>query len=207
MCLLPITVCLVYVQWRCWRKQVRLDMEAAFKDWLFYVKGSLAAGNSMEWAMLHSKDIFLGTLSGRHPIRLGLEQLYRGLELHIPVESCIRKMGEETEVEVIQDFAVVFEIAKRQGSRMTYTLEKTIQQIYEKIELRLELHAMIAAKKMEQKIMCIMPFGILVFVGNKSGGYFEPLYHNLQGNLIMTICMSVYILGVLWGERLTEVRI
>lgn len=207
MCLLPLTIGLIYFQWRDWKKQVLLDIEVAFKDWLFYVKGGLTAGKSIEQAIMKSKGPFLGTIGAGHPIRLGMEQVYRGLELHIPVEECIRKFGEETKVEVIEDFAIVFEIARRQGGRMAATLEKTMQQIYDRIELRQEIHTMIAAKKLEQRIMCIMPFGILFFVGNASGGYFEPLYHNMQGYFIMTICMCIYILGVWWGERLTEVRI
>ena len=110
-------------------------------------------------------------------------------------------------MESIQDFATVFEIAQKQGGQMTVTLEKMIQQICDKSDLRLEIQTMIAAKKTEQRIMCIMPFAIMVFVGRSSGGYFTPLYHNIKGNLIMSACLCVYLLGVYWGERLTEVKV
>ena len=207
LCLLPIAIGLTYVQWKEWQKQVLSELEHAFKEWLFYIKGGLSAGQSIESAIIKSKVSFLGTIRVNHPFRMGVEQICRGLELHIPVEQCIQKMGEETGVEVVEDFAIVFEIARKQGGRMTLILEKTIQEICDEIDLRQEICAMIAAKKMEQRIMCIMPFGILFFVGNASGGYFEPLYHNLHGICIMTICMFVYLFGVWWGEHLTEVRI
>lgn len=179
----------------------------AFKDWLFCVKGGVSAGKSVEQAILKSKNVFASVIPIQHPIHIGLEQIYRGLELQIPVEQCIYKMGKETGIEVIENFAVVFEISKKRGANMTNTLEKTIRQIYESIELRMEIQSMIAAKKMEQKIMCVMPFGILFFVGNASGGYFESLYHNVKGVVVMTICMCIYLLGVWWGERLTEVTV
>ncbi len=204
-CLIPITIILVYRQWQSWRRQVLLDVEAGFKEWLYYVKGGLGAGKSVEQAILGSKSNFERSVSAGHPVKLGLEQVYRGLELHMPVDQCIRKFGDETKIEVIEDFAIVFEITKKQGGRMSATLERTIQQIYDKIELRQEIHAMVAAKKLEQRIMCIMPLGVLFFVGKTSGGYFEPLYHNLQGTVIMTFCMCVYLFGVWWGERMTEV--
>ena len=184
-----------------------LKIESGFKEWLQYVKGGLHAGKSVEQAILHCRDGFVDHVGAGQPILLGLEQLYRGLELNIPVEACVRKLGEETGVEVIEEFSVVFAAARKQGGRMTFTLERTIQQIAEKIDLRQEIQAMISAKKMEQRIMCVMPFAILFFVGKASGGYFEPLYHNLRGVLIMTVCMGVYIGGVMWGERMTEVRI
>ena len=206
-CLLPVAIVLLYRQWQEWRKQVVLDIESGFKEWLHYVKGGLHAGRSVEQAILHCKDSFADNVGAGQPILLGLEQLYRGLELNIPIEVCIRKLGEETGVGVIEEFSVVFAAARKQGGHMVSTLERTIQQIAERIDLRQEIHAMISAKKMEQRIMCIMPFAILFFVGKASGGYFEPLYHNLQGVLIMTACMVVYIGGVMWGERLTEIRI
>lgn len=184
-----------------------LDIEEGFKDWLSYVKGGLTSGKSIEYAILCCRENFQNCVGGGHPILLGLEQLYRGLELHIPIEECIRRFGEETQVEVIQDFAVVFEIAKRQGGQMAATLERTIQQIYDRVDLRMEISTMISAKKLEQRIMCVMPFGIMFFVGRASGGYFMSLYHNVQGVLIMSVCMCVYLFGVWWGEKLTEVRI
>lgn len=203
--LFPVGVVVMYRQWKNWQKRILLEIEAGFKDWLYYVKNSISAGKSFEQAMLSCRAGFYNQIGERHPLRFSLEQLYRGLELHMPVGECIRKFGEETGVDTVMEFAVIFEIARKQGGRMAAALERTIQQIYARIELRQEIQAMIHAKKLEQQIMCIMPFGILLFIGKTSGGYFTPLYHNVQGVLIMSICMSVYIFGVWWGEKLTEV--
>lgn len=205
--LVPVSAVLVYRQWNCWKERVLLDIEVGFKDWLYYVKGGLSSGKSVEHAVLSCRESFEACVGAGHPILLGLEQVYRGLGLHIPIEECIRRFGEETRVEVIQDFAVVFDIAKKQGGHMAATLERTIQQIYERIDLRMEIHAMISAKKMEQRIMCVMPFGIMFFVGRASGGYFMSLYHNMPGVLIMSACMCLYLVGVWWGEKLTEVQL
>ena len=205
--LFPITVVLIYRQWMGWKEQVLLTIEEGFKEWLYYVKGGLNAGKSIEHAIFECRNSFRDVVGEGHFVLIGLEQVYRGLELHIPLEECIRQFGEDTRIESIEDFAVVFEIAKKQGGQMATTLEKMIQQIYEKSDLRLEIHAMIATKKTEQRIMCIMPFAIMFFVGRSSGGYFTPLYHNIRGNLIMSVCLIVYLIGVYWGEKLTEVRI
>ena len=197
----------MYRQWDAWKKKVLLCIEDGFKDWLYYIRGGLSGGKSMERAILECRNSFHAVVGAGHFVLIGLEQLYRGMELQIPVEECIRQFGENTQVESIQDFATVFEIAQKQGGQMTVTLEKMIQQICDKSDLRLEIQAMIAAKKTEQRIMCIMPFAIMVFVGRSSGGYFTPLYHNIKGNLIMSACLCVYLLGVYWGERLTEVKV
>lgn len=205
--LTPISIFMVYRQWRGWRKYILLELEIGFKEWLSYVKGGLGAGKSIEQAIQSCKQSFQNHIGGNHPVLPGLEQIYRSMELRIPLEECLQRFGQETRVEVIEDFAVVFQIAKRQGGQMSATLERTIRQIYERIELRQELQALLAAKKMEQRIMCIMPFAILFFVGRASGGYFTPLYHNLKGVIIMSFCMCTYLFGVWWGEKLTEVAL
>lgn len=184
-----------------------MDIESGFKDWLFYVKSGLQAGKSIEQAIISCKAEFQSHVGASHPVMAGLEQFYRGMELRIPIESGLQRFGTETGVDSIKDFAVVFEITRKQGGRMVFALEETVRQICESIDLRLEVYAMVAAKKLEQRIMCVMPFGILFFVGKASGGYFKPLYHNLQGICIMSICMCVYLFGVWWGEKLTEVHI
>lgn len=205
--LIPVTVGLTYWQWRNWRRHTLLEMEVGFKEWLFYVKSGLGAGKSIEQAMKACKSEFLKRIGARHPVLLGLDQLYRGMELRVPIEKGLYRFGTETGIKAIKDFAVVFEISHKQGGRMSSVLEDTIRQICEGINLREEVRALIAAKKLEQRIMCVTPFGILFFVGTTSGGFFEPLYHNLQGVCIMSICMGVYIAGVLWGEKMTEVQI
>lgn len=184
-----------------------LEIEYGFKDWLFYIKSGLSAGRSVEHAIFESKNGFYKDIGEGHSILPGLEQVYRNLQLHIPVEVCMYQFAEETSIEALEDFALMFEIGRKQGGRMSAILERTIQQISDRIELRQEIHTMLAAKKLEQRIMCVTPFGILFFIGRASGGYFEPLYHNVQGIMIMTISMLVYLFSVWWGERMTEVSV
>ncbi len=197
----------MYKEWKNWQSKILLEIELGFKDWIYYIKESISSGKSFEQAMICCRDEFYKVIGNRHAFRCALEQLNRGVDLHIPVEAGIRRLGEETGIEVIIAFSTVFEIVRKQGGRMAVTLEQTIQQIHARIELRQEILAMIQAKKLEQRIMCIMPFAILLFVGRASGGYFTPLYHNPKGVFIMTICLAVYMLGFGWGEKLTEVSI
>lgn len=196
-----------HIRWKEYRRQVLFQIENGFKEWSYYIKNGLQAGKSIENAMRSCKESFYTNVGDNHPFLIALEQVYHGLELNIPVEECIMQLATETGVEAIQDFAVVFRIVKRQGGNMIGVLENTITQIAEKIELRQELYAVFAAKKMEQRLMCIIPFGIMLFVGSASKGYFQSLYHNMRGICIMTGCLFVYLLATLWGEKLTEVSL
>jgi len=205
--LLWIPCVLWLMQWEKWKKQILFQIELGFKEWIYYIKGGLYAGKSIENAVLACKDSFETHMGSNHPIQLGLFQIYRALENNVPIEECIAKVALETGIEVIEDFAVIFQISKRQGGHMIEVFERIIIQIYEKVELREEIYALFAAKKMEQRIMSVMPFAIMVFIGSTSQGYFDALYHNAYGICVMSICLMVYLLGFLWGEKMTEVHL
>ena len=92
-CLLPVSAGLTYWQWRSWQKQVLLDIESGFKDWLFYVKSGLSAGKSVEQAILACREEFQGHVGAGRPVLLGLEQIYRSMELRVPIEAGLHKFG------------------------------------------------------------------------------------------------------------------
>lgn len=57
---------------------------------------------------------------------------------------------------------------------------------------------------MEQNIMKLMPFGILLYIGFSYPGYFDALYHNLRGMGIMTLCLIVYLGAYALGEYIIQ---
>lgn len=104
-------------------------------------------------------------------------------------------------------FADVFLIAKRSGGNMTDILEKTAAVIGQKIETDQEIRLMISAKKMEQKIMNMVPFLIIFYIGTTSKGFFDVLYHNLIGVVIMTVCLGLYGTAYLLSKRIVEIEV
>ena len=66
---------------------------------------------------------------------------------------------------------------------------------------------MISAKKMEQKIMNMVPFLIIFYVGTTSRGFFDVLYHNLIGVIIMTSCLLFYGAAYLLSKRIVKIEV
>ena len=53
--------------------------------------------------------------------------------------------------------------------------------------------------------MCMIPFFILFYMDVTSKGYFDVLYHNLVGIIIMTVCLGIYIFAFFMSEKITEI--
>ena len=52
--------------------------------------------------------------------------------------------------------------------------------------------------------MRVVPFGILLYIGATYPGYFNELYFNFKGVLIMTGCLVVYLAAYLLGEKMMK---
>ena len=64
---------------------------------------------------------------------------------------------------------------------------------------------MIAQKKLEQKVMNVMPVFLLFYLDITSPGYLDVLYHNILGVIFMTICLLGYLASILLSERMGTV--
>ena len=105
--------------------------------------------------------------------------------------------------EEIYEFAEVFRAAKRSGGNLAEIMEKTAAMISERIDTFEEIKVAIAAKQMEQNIMNIVPFGIVFYISITSPGFFDGLYKNPTGMLIMTGCLALYLGAYALGKKMT----
>ena len=66
---------------------------------------------------------------------------------------------------------------------------------------------LISAKQLEQKIMNVIPFLIVLYVGSSTGSMMDSLYHNAIGIVVMTICMAVYLFAIALSEKIVDIQV
>jgi tight adherence protein B len=178
-----------------------------FKDAIFSVLTSLKAGFSIENSFLEARrdmDLLYGKNSD---ISFYLSRISKGLKNSVPLEKLIFGMGKETGNSDIQDFALVFAVAKRSGGNMTEIIDRTICVISGKLEVEKEIDVLISAKRLEAKIMNMVPFFIIFYISITSPGFFDALYHNFFGIILMTVCMVIYCISYVLSEKIVNIRI
>ena len=79
--------------------------------------------------------------------------------------------------------------------------------IEQKTETDKEIQLMVGARKMEQKIMNMVPFLIIFYIGTTSRGFFDVLYHNPVGVTVMTVCLLFYGAAYLVSKRIVEIEV
>ena len=69
------------------------------------------------------------------------------------------------------------------------------------------IEVVISARQLEQRIMNIVPFGILLYISAASEGFFDVLYRNAAGVVLMSICMAVYIGAVFLSGKIVDIEV
>lgn len=188
-------------------KKRRLELSLQFKDLALALSANVKAGYSMENALREScRDMEL-LYREDSPICTEVRHMIRGLENNVVLERLLYDLGMRSHVPDIMQFADVFLIAKRSGGNLTEILEKTAAVIEQKIETEKEIQLMIASKKMEQKIMNLVPFMIIFYIGSASKGFFDVLYHNAIGVAVMTVCLLFYGAAYLFSKRIVDIEV
>ncbi len=182
--------------------RTREELKIQFKECILAVTGSLKGGRSVENAFLECTEDMRRLFGKKALIVRELEVIRSGLLLHIPLEEMLADLGKRSCDEDITQFAEIFEIARKSGGNISAIMQDTAKQIGSRIDARLEAGAILGGRQLEQMIMRLMPLGILLYIECTTPGYFDSLYHNFQGVLIMTGCLAVYLAAYGIGEHI-----
>lgn len=181
-------------------KECREKLTAEFKECILSVSASIKAGYAVENAFLESRGDMKLLFGENSLIYNELELIRRGLIINITLEELLGDLADRSGSDEIYQFAQIFAIAKRNGGNISEIIRTSSELISMRIETRQEIRTVLSGRRMEQNIMKLMPFGILFYIGISCPGYFDSLYHNAQGVLIMSACLVIYIFAYVAGD-------
>lgn len=185
---------------RCRRKNRELLVQ--FKECLLAVAASMRAGYAVENAFTDSMADMRSMFGEGCAMEQELKLLRQGLGNNIPLETLLAAMGQRRCLEEMQEFAEVFVIAKRNGGSIPVMIDAACNSISRRLAVEEEMETLLSARKLEQRVMNAMPFMIVWYVEISNPGYFDMLYGNLTGAVLMTICLGVYLAAYVLSEKI-----
>lgn len=188
-------------------KKRQEQLVLAFKDLILSFSGALKAGYSVENAFLEAYKDLKFMYEEENDILKECKLICNQMKNNQVLEHLIWDFGERSGQRDIQDFASVFVLAKRSGGNLSAMIQNTSQIISEKIEVKREIQIMFAAKKMEQTIMNVVPFAIILYIRITSPGYFDVLYGNIAGVLVMSACLAVYGFSYFLSRKIMNIEV
>lgn len=192
------------------KRRLRIRKERLHKEFIEALKAlnnALQAGYSMENAWKEA-EIELCVLYGRTSyVYCELVEMNALVKNNMPLEQLMLEFALRTGVDDIIQFAEVFAYGKRSGANWGKIIERTVYRIQEKYETKKEVEVLLAGKRMELLIMCMIPLFLLFFLQMTEREYMAVLYHNLFGAIGMSIALAVYVLAVFLGIKIIQVQV
>ncbi len=178
-----------------------------FKEMTECIANALNVGYSAENAFKEAQKEMRIVYMNRSMINDELDLMVRKIRLQIPLEQVLEDFAGRVELEDVKNFAVVFSAAKRSGGDMIAIIHNTAVQIGEKIDVQREISIILASKKYEFRIMCVIPFAMIFYMQLSFPQFMSVLYGNAVGIGVMTICLAGYIFAYVLGAKLIKIEV
>lgn len=205
--LIPFSVFYLRIKKKQLIMERKKQLNYQFKDALNALSVAVQAGYSVENAI----TACVRDLERLYERGSDIVEEFRWIEnqkmVSVPVEELFLDFGERSGIEDIQNFASVFYTAKRTGGDMENVIQKVARMMGDKIDVKKEIEATLAAKKSEQMIMSLMPAGMILYLQITSPGFLSVLYGNLFGFCMMTACAGIYITAYWMGKKIVDIEV
>jgi tight adherence protein B len=183
------------------------QQRSEFREALSCLSVSLRAGYSVENAIRETAKDLANILGPEADMTRELAYIYSQLLVSVPVEVLLLDLAARSDSEDIESFAAVFAAAKKTGGSLVDIISRTARIISDKIDVEREIETSLAAKKYEQRIMSVMPCGIIIYMEAASPGFLDVMYTTTFGLLAMTGCLLVYAGAVYWGSKIVDIKV
>ena len=187
---------------RAGKKRRKMELAKQFLEAIQVVSNALSSGYSMENAWIEAEKEMQQLHGTKALMTCELHHMNHSLGLNESLEHLLEDFAQRSEVEDICNFSEVFSFAKKSGGDLIHIIETTAFHMRAKFEVENEIDVLIASKRLEQKIMNVIPIFLLAYLRLSSFDYIEQLYGNLFGILFMTVCLGVYVLAIVLAERI-----
>lgn len=185
----------------------KAELRRQFQDMIDSVSSALTAGFSVENAFYEARKDMLRLYGQGSLIVSELDHFFSMLENGQPFENILSDFAKRADVEDITDFSEIFVLARRNGGDFGRIINKTVRIMKEKDDTENEIRVILSGRRYEQRIMCIIPFGIILYLRLSSESFLGVLYHNPLGIAVMTGCLAIYIGSYLFSKKLIDIKV
>ena len=209
--MIPLQILQIPIQreYRRWESERRKGKNIeGFQEILTSMVTSLHAGLSMENACrsaLH--ELKICHQGRRHPAVTQMEDLCRGLDLNIPVETLFFRLAEESCLEDIYEFAVVLDIVRKTGGNMIDVIRSTSEHLEMKMDTASEVRVLLSGILFEKNLMLLMPFFMLGYLNLTGSDYTACFYDSAAGRVVMSGVILAVIICYYWSDHIVKIDI
>ena len=186
----------------------KYELSLQFKEALYVLSSSLSAGKSIEMAFVDAmKDLIILYTDQDAFIIKEFQYIVRKLQMNETIESALTDFARRSHIEDIQNFVDTFQTCKRTGGNLVQVMKNTSDIINDKITVRQEIATMLSQRKFEQKILNLLPLGMIFLLSTSAGDFMEPIFTRAAGRVVMTGAMVLLAVAYFISEKIIDIEV
>jgi tight adherence protein B len=182
-------------------RKVRLKFEEQLPDSLQVLASALRAGHS-----------FTGALSvvaadAEEPSKREFARVVADEQLGVPLEDSLREASRRMANNDLEQVALVAELQRQTGGNMAEVLDRVIETIRGRFDLRRLIRTLTAQGRMARWILTLLPVLLACAIALLNPKYIAPLFNTSGGQIIVTISALMIIGGSLAIKRIVDIKV
>ncbi len=184
------------------------ELNLQFREALYSVASSLSAGKSIETAFRDAqKELSIQYPDDETYILAELEQINRRIGMNETIEEALYDFAARSHLEDIMNFADVFIICKRTGGNLVQVVKNTADIISEKIDVRQEINILLTEKRLEHKVLNLMPVFIVLMLSTSAEEFMAPVFEEPLGRAAMTAALVLFTVAYFISEKIMNIEV
>jgi tight adherence protein B len=181
-------------------RKVRERFAEDLADNLQVVASAMRAGHSMTGALA----VLVEEATG--PARDEFQRIVAAERVGVPLEDAIREVARRMDSRDLEQLALVAIIQRETGGNTAEILDRAVQTIRERAELRRMMSTLTAQGRISRAIVTALPVVLLIVMSLINPDYMKPLFETAGGQIMMLIGATMVLAGSLAIKRIVEVK-
>ena len=179
------------------------ELRVQFKDLLYSVSSSVSSGRHLNEALEDSESA-VELIHGYDSILAAeIRNMCRIMrDTNCGEDVVLTDLSKRSGIQEIADFTDVCLTCKYSGGDLTRMISKAVYLLTQNIELQKEKDVMLSQKKLESRILAVMPVAVTAMINLTSGDYLSMMYTTFTGRVIMTVALAGTVGSFLWSSHM-----
>jgi tight adherence protein B len=191
------------VRWMIGRRvaKKRRAFAEQLPDNLDVLASALRAGHSLVSALSVVSD------DAHEPSKTEFRRVLTEEQLGVQLEDAFQTAVDRMENVDLEQVALVARLQREMGSNSAEVLDKVIETVRGRMELRRLIRTLTAQGRLSRWILTLLPITLAVLLTLISPAYMHPLFHTLAGQLLLILSATMVALGSWLIGKIVDIRV
>jgi tight adherence protein B len=177
----------------------RAEFAEQLPDNVDVLAGALRAGHSLVGAMNVMVD------GAAEPSRDEFRRVMQDEQLGVPIDEALMVMSERMANEDLEQVALVTRLSREAGGNTAEVLDRVVDNIRGKMELRRLVKVLTAQGRMARWILTVLPVALAGWILVINPDWLDPLFDTTLGNVSLVLWVVLLLVGSFILKKITDI--